>query len=67
MNYNYGSDGWIHYDYNIVNQRASFSVKLKPTSKASDDVSFAQASDAVAKELYQTYSKIFVAMSGGIL
>ena len=66
MNFNYGSDGWIHYDYSIVNQRATFSVALKPTSEAKDDVSFIQASDDVAKELHQTYGKIFVAMSGGI-
>jgi len=66
MKFRYGSDDWVHYDYSIVNQRATFSVKLKPTSLAKEDINFTQASDNVAKELYQTYGKIYVAMSGGI-
>jgi len=66
MKFRYGSDDWVHYDYSIVNQRATFSVKLNPTSLAKEDINFTQASDNVAKELYQTYGKIYVAMSGGI-
>lgn len=66
MKFNYGSDGWINYDYEVINQRATFTVKLNPNKFARDDISFSQASDDVAKELYQTHGKIFVAMSGGI-
>jgi hypothetical protein len=64
--FRYGSEGWIHYDYEVVNSRARFNVSLKPTQLANDDINFLTAADMVAEELADTHKNLCVAMSGGI-
>jgi hypothetical protein len=64
--FQYGSEGWIHYDYEVVNSKARFNVELKPTTLAKTYCSFKKAADDVAEEIYETYGPLVVAMSGGI-
>lgn len=64
--FQYGSDGWIHYDYEVVNSRARFNVSLKPTALAKPNITFKHAVDLVAEEFADTYKNLCVAMSGGI-
>ena len=64
--FQYGSEGWIHYDYEVVNSKAKFNVELKPTTLAKTQCSFKKAADDVAEETYETYGPLVVAMSGGI-
>jgi hypothetical protein len=64
--FRYGSEGWIHYDYEVVNSKARFNVELKPITLAKTYCSFKKAADDVAEEIYETYGPLVIAMSGGI-
>lgn len=64
-----GKDNWIRYSFNrsYTNPypEAEMKVYLRPNTPT-EVVPMDVAADNVAKEIYQTHKKIFVAMSGGI-